>query len=412
MPDSLFQQRTHTRPNRGLTLLPQVGAGIETATRTDPTALTAIARWMKSWGRNTADWVQSATERLGGPARDDRIFDELADVVRSAREPAEIEGALARLACQMAGARQAELILEPATKAASGAARHRLITCWPEAAALDAAAPGPDSRQANVFGDAAGAGADPPSGGSGARTPLNLAVGPVARSRIILRLIPAPGQRWTPRLIRQLTTLCTLAAAARTALHAARPATNLALPSHLQAQVRTDMLRDGRFLTSFLPHALAQAKRNENSLSLICVTIDRFAAIQSLLGWELAEAAMHRVATTIIRTLRAADVVAQIDDGRLIVALANGTHALSVAETVRQAIGSMGSASAALPVLTASIGVVTYPDDASDAVGLITAATHAVTLNSSLGPDPAGATGGEPPRDPPSRILRAHRREA
>jgi GGDEF domain-containing protein len=120
---------------------------------------------------------------------------------------------------------------------------------------------------------------------------------------------------------------------------------------------------------------------------------------------------MHRVATTIIRTLRAADVVAQIDDGRLIVALAIGTDALSVAETVRQAIGSMGNASSALPVLTASIGVVSYPDDASDAVGLITAATEAVTLNTSLVPDPAGAAGGEPPRDPRSRILLTHRRE-
>jgi diguanylate cyclase (GGDEF)-like protein len=399
MPYSTFHRHIRNRPDRRLTPQPPVGGGVETAIRTDPAVLTAIGRWIKSWARNTADWVHSASERLRGPARDDRIFDELADVVRSAREPAEIEGALARLACQVAGARQAELILEPAIKAASGAAGHRLVTCWPEAAALDSASA------------SAGTAPPSPSGGNGTRPPLNLAVGPVERSRLILRLVPASGQRWSPRVIRQLTTLCTLAAAARAALAAARPTTNRARPSHSQSPVRTDTLRDGRFLAGFLSHALAQAKRNEDSLSLICVSIDRFAAIHSLLGCALAEAAMQRLATTIIRTLRAADVVAQIGDGQLIVALAAGTQALAAAETVRQAIGSMGSASAALPVLTASIGVVSYPHDASDAAGLIAAATHAVTLKSNLGPDPAGAVAGKPPRDPPSRILRAYGRE-
>jgi hypothetical protein len=71
-----------------------------------------------------------------------------------------------------------------------------------------------------------------------------------------------------------------------------------------------DVVRSARepaesFLTTFLPYALAQAKRHREPLSLLCVSIDRFAAIETLLGRELAEAAMHRVADTIIKMLRA-----------------------------------------------------------------------------------------------------------
>jgi diguanylate cyclase (GGDEF)-like protein len=142
-------------------------------------------------------------------------------------------------------------------------------------------------------------------------------------------------------------------------------------------------LRDEIFLTAFLHYAMAQAKRNQESISVLCVSIDRFPAIRTLLGSELAEAAVQRVAETIVKVLRASDIVARIGDCRIIAALAfaRKSDALIVAETVRQAVARIGSPSLGLPVLTPSIGVATYPEDGADPAALITAATAAMNHN-------------------------------
>src|SRR3954447_173917 len=145
MPNHLLLDRTATRPSRGL-VIPHAGHAVvpPTASGSESTAMPSIAGWMKSWGRNAADWVHSASERLGGAAREERIFHELADVVQDAREPMEIESALMRLACRMSGARHAELVLEshPGAGAGLGGATpvpyRRLIARWPEAVLLDA----------------------------------------------------------------------------------------------------------------------------------------------------------------------------------------------------------------------------------------------------------------------------------
>ena len=123
------------------------------------------------------------------------------------------------------------------------------------------------------------------------------------------------------------------------------------------------MFRDAPFLRAFLPYALAQARRRHEPLSLFYVSVDRLAAIRELHGPEIAAAAVERVAETMVQALRASDVVARLDDGRLIAVLPYADHedAPAVAEAVRAAIASSGVASRTMPVLTASIGVASYP---------------------------------------------------
>jgi len=341
----------------------------------------------------------------------------LADVVRSAREPREIEAALVRLACQMAGAQHAELVLEPGSPAQGAAPPHcsrRVIACWPKTTAAAA-------------GENAG---DPASSAfttvacDGSPTALTIPIGAFwgEPDRIFLRLIPAPGQPWSLRLIQQLTTLCTFAAAARASLRGDRSALAqplvLAAPAHPRRRCHGPALlgplRDELFLTAFLPYAVAQARRNRGPLSLLCISIDRYSAIRSLLGSELAEAAMQRVAETIVKLLRASDVVAQIGDGQIIASLAfaQKSDALAVAETLRQAIAGMGSTSPGLPVLTASIGVATYPEDAADTSDLITEAVAAMNRDSSPSQSQSSSTPGAGTGTSAQARRRAGRRES
>ena len=198
----------------------------------------------------------------------------------------------------------------------------------------------------------------------------------------MLRIMPVPGRSWSPGLIRRLTTLCTLAAAARLALTSARTAAPPRRPEPVEE------LRDETFFRTFLPYAVATARRHQEPLSLLCIAIDRFAGIEGLLGRELAEASLRPVARTIIRTLRSSDIVAWLGEGRIIAALGLADHqeALIVAETLRLAIAGTGAQPPSLPMITATIGVASYPDDAADASALIAAAVEASNRRLRHGP--------------------------
>ena len=115
------------------------------------------------------------------------------------------------------------------------------------------------------------------------------------------------------------------------------------------------------------------------------------------------------------RPIRASDVVARLEDGRLAVLLPNASaeNALKVAEAVRSAIARAGAASTTMPTLTASIGVATYPDHAHDVATLRAAASSTLTRAREQGHDRiAVAPSRSPPiavaRPGPSRGLRAY----
>ena len=81
-----------------------------------------------------------------------------------------------------------------------------------------------------------------------------------------------------------------------------------------------------------------------------------------------------------MQTIRASDVVARLEDDRLIVVLpiSGAADSLRVAEVVREAIAAAGAATPSLPTLAASIGVASYPAHAQDVHSLIAAADDAL----------------------------------
>lgn len=315
-----------------------------------------IARAVRACAGHAAGWLGAAVEMIRRPARGEDVLHQFADFVAEACTASEIESALVRLALELSGAERVELIRDPSCSGPQGVGRR--------------CEPGDREDEA------------PPSSSSSA-PPIRLPVRSGDHLVGVLHLVPSRRRPLSAAKLRRLATLCAMAASAKINLR-----TDL-LADPRADRARDDTFRDAPFLRAFLPYALAQARRRHEPLSLFYVAVDRLAAIRELHGPEIAEAAVERVAETMVRALRASDVVARLDDGRVIAVLPYADHedVPAVAEAVRAAIASSGVASRTMPLLTATIGVASYPYNALDLVSLNLAASAALTHARGLGRD-------------------------
>ncbi len=170
-------------------------------------------------------------------------------------------------------------------------------------------------------------------------------------------------------------------------------------PSHPTHEPETG-LPDAAFVSTFLTYALALTDRRREPLSLLYIELDRLAAIRDLHGADFAHEAMRKVSRTVSGVLRASDVIARLDDGRLAAVLpgASVQDALMIAESIRAAVAATGVANLAMPVLTASIGVATYPDHAGNPIALRSSAAAALADARSQGRDRVAAPSPSPSR--------------
>ena len=102
--------------------------------------------------------------------------------------------------------------------------------------------------------------------------------------------------------------------------------------------VATARLHDATFLNAVLPFALNQARRHNEALSLVCVAIDRLGGIQELLGPGTADRLVRDVADTLTSLVRASDIVARLDDDRVVAVLPRapgGGRTLRCSENLR-----------------------------------------------------------------------------
>ena len=324
------------------------------------------------WLEGAASWLRSATDRLARTVAGEPVVARFAELAASAREPEEVRVELVRLAWKVSGAARVELYCDRDGRAA------RRLACWPPIIPLETTT---DARS-SPRGPIAGAVARSIKGRPGPMV-LQLPLRAGDSSFGTLRLT-APGRRpWPPRVIRRLATLCAIASAAER---------GLARPNRGEADPTFDPGRGphgSTILAAFLTFAQAQARRRHEPLSLLEVAVDRLDSIRELLGDELAEAAIERVSRAIKSTIRASDVVARLEEGRIAVLLPNASadNAQKVAEAVRAAIARAGAASTTMPSLTASIGVATYPDHAHDVATLRAGAASTLTRAREQGHD-------------------------
>lgn len=332
---------------------------------------------------------RSIVERLAWLATGEPVVDRFAGLVASAREPEEVRVELVRLAWQVSGAAKAELFCDREGRLS------RRLASWPPVIPHETTS---DSRSAarGPLGRSARERTSPKA------LQLPLKAGDSAFGT--LRLTARDRKPWSPRVLRRLATLCAIAASAERGL--SRPGRALA-PADPASEFGQGS-QSSAILAAFLSFAQAQARRRHEPLSLMELAVDRLDSIHELLGAEIAEAAVERVARAVNATIRASDVVARLDDGRLAVLLPNASpeNALKVADAVRVAIARAGATSTTMPSLTASIGLASYPDHAHDVASLRAAASSTLTRAREQGHDQIAIASPIPPANAPGLAQR------
>ena len=316
-----------------------------------------------------ADSLSSLSERIGAALtqwsqrrtdRPETAIDEFSDFIAEAYEPGTVDQALVNSAWRIAG---------------------------------------PDARDVRVV---RGERAPNPSIGDTAKTahfvefPLRFG-GQVAGA---LQIVFDEPYQFSTERHRQLTTLAVLAAA----VPHQSPSLTPVVKKHPTHDLTTG-LPNSMFLSPFLRYAFALSDRRREPLSLLYIGVDRLTAIRDLHGAEIADASLDRVGQATIGTLRTSDLLARLDDGRLVAVLpgASADSARAVAESIRAAVATLNPLSTTLPTLAVSIGVASYPESAGDPIALRSAAAAALTVARSKGSDQVMIAA--PARSPKSMTL-------
>jgi diguanylate cyclase (GGDEF)-like protein len=330
----------------------------------------------------------------------DAAVDQFAHMLRGSRSPAEIRAALVYLAHRISGAARVELEIEEFP----GRPLSR-VAVWPRPEGASGLGSG-FADQPEAVATAVPAPASVPR----SLTPaLVLGLQFEGRIRGQLRLISSRGrgggggsEHWPETTLARLETLCVLAAAAE--LRSARLDEDQATRDSLTGA------HNAPYLAAFLTHAMAQARRRVEPLSLLSLALDQSPPLRDRHGSALADATLARAARAITSTLRGSDVVARLEPDRLVAALpgCDASDALRVADAARRAVGEALLTGGVAPAPAAWVGVATYPDHAREPGPLLAAAEEALArarLNA-----PRGGVQAAPRIAPaPATILPYHR---
>jgi diguanylate cyclase (GGDEF)-like protein len=331
---------------------------------------------VRRWNDVVRTWAREKLKGLGGrSARFEEILHEFTGVIDTADNCGEVEAALLRQARRMVPACRVELIMGPVASPDQGC--HILGGDAGTGSEVTPSYPADDQRCQS-------------------RLEVPLRCGSAVRGRIRIRSRTRGMASLKKETIRRLTTLCSIAACALERLDrreewpgydevanpADSPVADLAPDAARTAGtfVATTRLHDATFLNAVLPFALNQARRHNEPLSLVCVSIDRLGGIQELLGAGTADRLVGSVADTVASLIRVSDIVARLDDDRVVAVLPRspGGGALHVARKICGAVVEKCHAHCEIPDITVSIGVATYPACAGNVFSLFDAADEAL----------------------------------
>jgi diguanylate cyclase (GGDEF)-like protein len=145
-----------------------------------------------------------------------------------------------------------------------------------------------------------------------------------------------------------------------------------------------------RFLEKRLEEELSRSARQNVRFSMILIDLDHFKQYNDLCGHIAGDNALRRVANLLKLSAREMDVVTRYGGEEFCVILPGTSkdESIFVADRIRRAIEREpfpNEASLPLKCLTASLGIASYPDDASTASALIHAADLALYQAKSTG---------------------------
>jgi diguanylate cyclase (GGDEF)-like protein len=151
-------------------------------------------------------------------------------------------------------------------------------------------------------------------------------------------------------------------------------------------------LPNRRLLADRLSHALAAAKRQQNTVAVIYMDLDGFKLVNDTLGHSVGDLLLRQVAERLRRRVRSSDTIARIggDEFTIIAAqIRNAKEAALIANYLLAEFATPFVIQEHELMLTASIGISLYPQDGLEAEQIIKQADTAMYVAKSTGKNKA-----------------------
>ena len=155
--------------------------------------------------------------------------------------------------------------------------------------------------------------------------------------------------------------------------------------AHLAQVAQIDMktgLYNSRYFEQTIEEELRHSKRIKRPLSLLFADLDHFKRVNDQHGHAAGDQVLKQVATLLTSLMRMGDVVARFGGEEFVVVLpgTDARDAATLAERIRAAVEQNAFIiDGGIPLhCTISIGIASYPDDASDLAGLLEVADAAM----------------------------------
>lgn len=135
-------------------------------------------------------------------------------------------------------------------------------------------------------------------------------------------------------------------------------------------------------------HCISYAQRNQQKLALLFIDLDGFKHVNDNLGHYVGDLLLQEVSNRLKLCLRKSDTLARVggDEFTLILPeIKKNDDAASVAEKIIQALNQPYHLNGQSMIITASIGISIYPDNALESTNLIKKADNAMYLAKAAG---------------------------
>ncbi|TVQ71565.1 MAG: diguanylate cyclase, partial [Chromatiaceae bacterium] len=123
-----------------------------------------------------------------------------------------------------------------------------------------------------------------------------------------------------------------------------------------------------------LKQALRRAERKKATVTLLFLDLDRFKTINDTLGHNLGDLLLQTVAQRMKDTVRASDTLSRLGGDEFVLLLEDGANAQEISRLCQKLLSVLETPMLLEGhelVITASIGLATYPDDGEDADALL-----------------------------------------